>query len=584
MAKKLTRQDYLKGFRVIFSYISKHQRESYWLGFFSVLAAIINVFTPYASGKLLDAIIYHRPVLWIFVAWFTLVLSLQLLNQFKFYIGQSLGRTICSEYVIDGLSRLLRLPLYNHKQQKMSVVASTVTNSGNEIDGISVILITDLVPNFLAVIFALIISFTINGKLALVLLIGTIVYTIFVFSTVRHSTSLQRQSRDAWRDSYRAANDAIDNIGAVKQMTSEDYQHRKNNINYHGKALTKSTELFAYILKTGSSQKMIMVLTQGLVFGLSIILINQNQITVGDLLIFNGYAAMLFGPFMTLAMYWKNMQNGLITIEQSEDVLKIKPENYHPENAVILDKIDGAIKFNKVYYAYEKGKEVLRDISFEVKPGEVVALVGKSGEGKSTLIDLISGYHFAKKGQVLIDGHNVKNLDLTFLRSQIAVVPQEVVLFNDTIETNVKYGTFGASRKQVEKAADQAHALEFIEKFPKKWKQVVGERGVKLSVGQKQRVAIARAILRNPKILILDEPTSALDAESEHFITKSLEELMRGRTTFIIAHRLSTVRQADKIIVIENGQVAEIGKHDELITKEDSPYRRLYELQVGLHE
>jgi ATP-binding cassette subfamily B protein len=194
------------------------------------------------------------------------------------------------------------------------------------------------------------------------------------------------------------------------------------------------------------------------------------------------------------------------------------------------------------------------------------------------------GFNFPQSGLVLMDNNPTNILNLHFLRSHIAIVPQEVVLFNDTIESNLKYGVPHASKKDLEEAARKAHALEFIENFPKGWDQEVGERGIKLSVGQKQRVAIARAILRDPAILILDEPTSALDAKSEHAITQSLKELMMGRTTFIIAHRLSTVRQADKILVLHEGRIVEEGTHHELIQKEGGKYRELYELQIGLHE
>jgi len=276
------------------------------------------------------------------------------------------------------------------------------------------------------------------------------------------------------------------------------------------------------------------------------------------------------------------VQNGLISIERAEKILKTPPEVYVPENAVVLSDIKGEVEFKNVYFSYKRGKQVLENINFKVKPGEIIALVGESGVGKSTLIDLISGYYFTTSGNVYIDNHNVKNFDLNFLRSKIAVVPQEVVLFNDTIEKNIKYGNFGASIKAVKKAAEMSHCLEFIEKFSKKWNQIVGERGVKLSVGQKQRVAIGRAILRKPRILILDEPTSALDAKSENIIAESLEELMKDRTTFIIAHRLSTVRKADRILVLDKGKIAEEGRHEELIKIKNGIYQNLYKLQIGL--
>ena len=257
-------------------------------------------------------------------------------------------------------------------------------------------------------------------------------------------------------------------------------------------------------------------------------------------------------------------------------------EVYEPANAPNIE-IRGDIDFKNVSFQYDEGKPVLQDISFSIKAGQIIALVGESGVGKSTLIDLISAYHFANSGEVLIDGHDVHTLNLRKLRQSIAVVPQEVVLFNDTIETNIKYGNFEASHEEIREAARKAHALDFIEKFPDQWKQLVGERGIKLSVGQKQRIAIARAILRNPKILVLDEPTSALDAGTEKIITESLDKLMTGKTTFIIAHRLSTVRKADNILVFKDGKIIETGKHDELLKIEDGEYRRLYELQIGLH-
>jgi ABC-type multidrug transport system fused ATPase/permease subunit len=210
-------------------------------------------------------------------------------------------------------------------------------------------------------------------------------------------------------------------------------------------------------------------------------------------------------------------------------------------------------------------------------------LVGESGVGKSTTISLISGYYFPTQGNVLIDGIDTRKLNLTTLRQQIAVVPQEVALFNDTLLANIRYGSFGASHENVVRVAREAHMEEFISGLPHGYETIVGERGIKLSVGQKQRVAIARAILRNPAILILDEPTSALDAHTEQIVTEALEKLMRGKTTFIIAHRLSTVRKADVVLVFQKGKIVEKGTHNELVAKEGGVYRRLYDYQIGLH-
>ncbi len=304
--------------------------------------------------------------------------------------------------------------------------------------------------------------------------------------------------------------------------------------------------------------------------------------TIGELIAFNTYAAMVFGPFTVIARNWQTIQNGIVNIQETEKILQLETELYEGKDAKQID-IKGDIDFKNVFFQYEEGKKILEDISFSIKAGQLVALVGESGVGKSTLIDLISAYHFANKGEVQIDGHAIKDIQLKKLRQQIAVVPQEVVLFNDTILMNIKYGNFTATDDEVQEAARKAHALDFIEKFPDKWNQIVGERGVKLSVGQKQRIAIARAILRNPRILILDEPTSALDAGSEKIITESLDELMKGKTTFIIAHRLSTVRKADIILVFKEGRILESGTHTQLLTLENGEYRRLYELQIGLH-
>jgi ATP-binding cassette subfamily B protein len=235
-------------------------------------------------------------------------------------------------------------------------------------------------------------------------------------------------------------------------------------------------------------------------------------------------------------------------------------------------------------FSYPSRKEitVLKNISFEVKAGERVAFVGKSGAGKSTIVSLLLQFYTPDSGRILIDGREARDYALSELRSQMAIVPQDVMLFGGSIFENIAYGNPNASEAEVIEAAKKAHAHEFITSFPEGYKTIVGERGIKLSGGQRQRVAIARAILKNPAILILDEATSSLDSESEKLVQDALETLMQGRTSFIIAHRLSTVRTADKIIVVQQGEVVEVGTHEELIERENGVYRMFSELQFDL--
>ena len=247
-----------------------------------------------------------------------------------------------------------------------------------------------------------------------------------------------------------------------------------------------------------------------------------------------------------------------------------------------MDTLTGEILFENITFGYKREMPILMNISFNVSPGESVALVGESGVGKSTLVSLISRYYLPQKGKILIDTIDIRGVVLRSLREKIAVVPQEVLLFNDSIKNNIRYGRITATDDEIITAAKAANAHEFIEKFPKKYNQLVGERGIKLSTGQKQRVAIARAILRDPKILILDEATSALDSVSEKLVQEALKKLIAGRTTFIIAHRLSTIQHADKIIVLENGKIAEMGNHEELIKNPDGIYRNFWELQTAI--
>ena len=300
------------------------------------------------------------------------------------------------------------------------------------------------------------------------------------------------------------------------------------------------------------------------------------------MVMFIGYTSLVFQPISQLSNNYRMIKRGMVVITRATKLLKVKSEKY--EEGTELKDIHGEVVFDNVIFAYKKKRPVLKNIGFKVKPGEVVALVGESGVGKTTLIDLISRYISPTKGKILIDGRDIQEINLQSLSKNIAIVPQEISLFNDTIKNNIAYGKPNASMREIIEVSEAANAREFIEKFPKKYEQMVGERGIKLSVGQKQRVAIARALLRDPKILILDEATSALDSVSEKLVQEALKNLIKGRTTFVIAHRLSTISHADKIFVIKKGEIVERGTHQKLMKIKNGIYRNFYLMQSVFKE
>jgi subfamily B ATP-binding cassette protein MsbA len=289
----------------------------------------------------------------------------------------------------------------------------------------------------------------------------------------------------------------------------------------------------------------------------------------------------LYDPVRKFALFYNSFQQALGASSEIFKFMDVRDEVQEKPNAPALTPFSRKISFDGVSFCYESEgveREVLRNINLEVKAGEILAVVGSSGAGKSTLVSLIPRFFDVTSGGITIDGYDLRDVSLTSLRSQIGVVTQETVLFNDTLRNNIAYGQPAVSQEQVEAAARAALAHDFISRLPAGYETVIGEKGVRLSGGERQRIAIARALLKNAPILILDEATSALDSESEALVQSALQNLMAGRTVVVIAHRLSTVRRADRIVVLENGAITDIGSHEELMQKLGT-YRRLYDLQ-----
>lgn len=564
-----------------------HKKVLFVVAFFSLIVAASDAMIPFFAGRFFDGLISLAQGAGLFGAvlpplllWLVLKIFSDILS---WRIDRSqgiLGAEIESEYISDSFSRILEKPIEFHKKMKGGELSQKMHRANEFLDVLTSVFIS-FAPAFVSVVAAVALSFFIHSGVALIMVVSVAVYLIFLRYFAPKLTPLQKKMIHDYNVAYGDSGDAVSNIKEVKQLATEPYESRKIFKRFvfgTARSWIAIHRLWAWL---GFSQRILITATQLTIFAYSMVLISKGALTPGELVTLNAYAAMLFAPFVQLGMQWQRIHNGAVAIIDAEKILGSSAEIYVPKDAAILKIIRGDVVFDRVSFAYKDGREVLKDISFSVSAGEKVALVGESGMGKTTIIDLIMAFYFPKKGKVKIDGYNIRRLDLRAYRGFLGVVPQEVTLFNDTVFNNIRYGSFKKSEEAVKRAAGLAHAQEFIEAFPKKYKQVVGWRGIKLSMGQKQRIAIARAVLRDPKILILDEPTSALDAKSENFIQESLRGLMKGRTTFIIAHRLSTVREADKILVLDKGQIVEQGRHEDLIKIENGVYKKLYDLQFG---
>ena len=477
--------------------------------------------------------------------------------------------------------KLITLPIAFYDQHRTGELISRITSDISLLQSTFSVTLAEFLRQIATLLIGTLVIVTMAPKLTGFMFATFPILIISAMVFGKYIRRLTKQTQDQLAASSIIVDETLQSIRAVKAFTSELFETNRYRASINKVVITalKAARFRALFVSF-----IVFVLFGGIVgvlwYGAS--LVQQGAITIGNLISFILYTTLIGGSIAGLGDLYGQIQRAIGASERVLDILseesELTPESPEP---ILLKPIKGDITIKNVDFAYPTRTDitVLKNMSLEIHSGEKIALVGHSGAGKSTLAQLLLQYYPIQQGEILIDGQLIQHYDLTELRTQIGLVPQEVILFGGTIAENIGYGKANSSLPEIREAAEQANALAFIEQFPESFNTLVGERGVQLSGGQRQRIAIARAILKDPSILILDEATSSLDAESEFLVQQALERLMQNRTTIIIAHRLATIRKADRIYVLKNGQIIESGSHGQLY-EEGQSYRSMVDLQM----
>lgn len=539
-----------------------------------VISKAASFVTPIASKYLIDDVIAKKDVemLKLLVAGVVIAILVQAVTSFLLTKILSVqAQFMISELRADVQKKVLSLPIRFFDNTKSGNLVSRIMS---DVEGVRNLIgtgLVQLVGGTVTAVVSLVLLLDISPTMTLFTFIPLAIFSFIALKAFKIIRPIFRKRGKINAEVTGRLTETLGGIRVIKGFNAEAQENRifEDGVEELFQNVKKSLTTTAFM--TSSATFLIGIATTG-VMGLGGYKIIQGTLTVGDLLMFTVLLGLMVAPIVQMSNIGSQLTEALAGLDRTEELMNMTPEADEAQRTILLEDVKGDMAFHDVSFAYEEDKEVLHNISFEAESGTVVALVGSSGSGKTTIAGLAASFLNPDAGKVTIDGKDLSKINLNSFRQHLGVVLQDDFLFEGTIRQNILFPRPDASEERLQQAVKAAYVDEFTDRFDEGLDTLIGERGIKLSGGQRQRIAIARAVLANPKILILDEATSNLDTESEALVQKSLAELTKGRTTFVIAHRLSTIRKADQILVIENGRIAERGTHDDLIASEGRYY------------